>query len=125
MKNKRILVTGASRGIGKEIACALAAQGYDLYLCCNKSMEELSEIGDELVDKYMIDVRVFQCDLSSSKDILKMTEEINKDGGLYAIINNAGVSYVGLVTQMSDFDWNIFSVCNIVSIICIFNNCLF
>lgn len=124
MKNKRILVTGASRGIGKEIACALAAQGYDLYLCCNKSIEELSEIGDELVDKYKIDVRVFQCNLSSSEDILKMTEEINKDGGLYAIINNAGVSYVGLVTQMSDFDWNNVIDTNLTSVFKICRNLL-
>ena len=48
MSAKKVLITGASRGIGKAIAKAFAKEGYDLYLTCSKSIEELNNLADNL-----------------------------------------------------------------------------
>lgn len=124
MGMKRALVTGASRGIGKETAFLLAEQGYDLDLCCNKSIEELTKVAKEITEKHKVSVRTIKCDLSSAKEIQKMTDEINEAGGVDVIINNAGISFVGLMTQMSDLDWDKVIETNLTSVFRICRNLL-
>ncbi len=124
MSIRRALVTGASRGIGKETAFLLAEEGYDLYLCCNKSMEELARVAKEITEKHKVSVITIKCDLSSAKEIQKMTDEINEAGGVDVIINNAGISFVGLMTQMSDLDWNKVIETNLTSVFRICRNLL-
>jgi len=105
MNQKAILITGASRGIGKDLAYIFAKEGFNLYLCCRKSEKEMDELKSNLEKEYGIWVCSFICNLSSYESILEMTDYIKKQGGVYGIVNNAGISYVGLMTDMSDSEW--------------------
>lgn len=100
---KTALVTGASRGIGREIALTLAKNGYNLHLICEKNMTSLSSFCHELSDTYNITAIPYQCDVSDYDSICRIFNDINE---LDVLINNAGISYVGLLTDMTVDDWN-------------------
>ena len=92
------LITGASRGIGKAIAEAFAAAGYGLILTCSKTMDELAAFADELADKYCVPCRAVQADMGNATEVAQLFSGIQE---LDVLVNNAGISYVGLLTDMS------------------------
>lgn len=100
--SKYALVTGASRGIGKEIATALAAEGYHLYITCIHSKETLLSLAEELSARYHITCTPFVGDMGNPADVEKLFENITE---LDVLVNNAGISYVGLLHEMSLTDW--------------------
>ena len=100
---KRALITGASRGIGEAAARALAGEGYDLFLVCKSSKEAISRLGEELAQQYGIYCETALCDVSDAGQVETM---IKKAGDVHILINNAAVSYVGLLTDMSLKDWH-------------------
>lgn len=102
MLPKYALLTGASRGIGKSVADMLAAYGYHLYLTCRHSKETLFDYAEELSAKYGISCTPFVADAGNPEAIASIFEQI-KD--LDVLINNAGISYVGLLSEMSLTDW--------------------
>ena len=97
------LITGASRGIGRAIAEALAADGYDLILTCRHSIGDLETFAAELSEKYGISVCTERVDMSSSSDVRELFEGIHD---LDVLVNNAGISYIGLLQDMTDEEWN-------------------
>ncbi len=97
------LVTGASRGIGRAIAGALAAEGYDLILTCKNSIGELEKYASELGERYGISVCAERVDMSSSGDVRELFEGITD---LDVLVNNAGISYLGLLQDMTDDEWD-------------------
>lgn len=101
--NKKALITGASRGIGEAIARKLAKEHYDLYLTCLHSEEKLRTLANYLEEEYRISVGAFLCDMSSSKDVERLFRHIPS---LDVLINNAGISYIGLLSEMSPEDWH-------------------
>lgn len=99
---KRALVTGASRGIGAATAEMLAEEGYDLYLICRRSEEKLKELARKLEEQYSVGCRAMLCDVSKPREV----EAIFRDmGEIDVLINNAAISYVGLLTDMSVEKW--------------------
>ncbi len=102
MNNKRILLTGATGDIGTKIAYLLAKEGYDLSLVGYKSFDTLSAMKNTLETEYHISVDIYKCDLADKSEIKRMTDDCLKKGDLYGIINNAAISYIGLLTDMSD-----------------------
>lgn len=100
---KNILITGASRGIGKAIAYEFAKNSYNLYLTCKKNIELLNDIKSDLEEKYSINCNIYLCDMSKFEDVEKLFQNIST---LDVIVNNAGISYVGLLTDMSVSDWD-------------------
>lgn len=108
---KKILITGASRGIGAATAMLLADNGYDLFLTCSKSMTDLLGVKEEIEKRasskgYTVSVETCQCDVKDQEAVKAMCKDIIVKGGVYGIINNAAVSYVGLMTDMSYSEWN-------------------
>jgi 3-oxoacyl-[acyl-carrier protein] reductase len=101
--NKKALVTGASRGIGRAIAQRLAKMGCDLYLTCNNNIEMLNQQAKELACEYGISVKTYSFPIGDEKLVNKMFEEIPY---LDILVNNAGISYVGLLSDMDYDDWN-------------------
>lgn len=96
-------ITGASRGIGKSIATALASQGYNIYVTCKNSTETLFQLKEDLESRYSISVTCFIGDVSSYSFIKECFSQIEH---LDVLINNAGISYIGLLTDMSENDWD-------------------
>ena len=104
LKQKYALITGASRGIGKAIAYEFAKNGYHLYLTCKNNLSLLEEIRKELeLLTPNIQCNIFQCDMGNSEDVSQLFSSISD---LDIIVNNAGISYVGLLTDMSFDEWH-------------------
>lgn len=100
--SKYALVTGASRGIGREIAHMLAADGYHLYLTCIRSEKMLADYAAELSGRYNVSCTPFTGDMGNAQDVEALFSSIET---LDVLINNAGISYVGLLSEMSPSDW--------------------
>lgn len=97
------LITGASRGIGKAIATTLAKEGYHLHLTCVHSIDLLTEFAHQLENSYGIHCIAHQIDMSDYTAVASLFETI-KD--LDILINNAGISHVGLLHDMSFDEWH-------------------
>lgn len=104
---KKVLITGASHGIGKAAALRFAEEGYQLFLNCMHSEEELRALEKKIRMEYSVDCLSFVGDISSSDFVRTMFGEIQKKfGGIDLLINNAGISHVGLLGDMSDEEWS-------------------
>ena len=100
--NRKVLITGASRGIGREIAISFASKKDELFLTCINSIDELKSLGDELTEKYSAICHVFKCDVGSYEEVKELFSQI-KD--IDIVVNNAGVAWIGLLTDMEKEDW--------------------
>jgi len=105
-KNKPVaLVTGAAQGIGKSVAIALAHEGYNLILTCKTSIDALELLAKELTAKGILCLTC-QSDVASYSATQSLFEAINAfTSHLDLVVNNAGISYVGLLTDMSAQEW--------------------
>jgi 3-oxoacyl-[acyl-carrier protein] reductase len=102
VKKKYALVTGASRGIGAAIAEALAKEGYHLFITCRRSEKKLTDLSHRLSEQYDTSCTPILADMGNPSDVEKLFSHINE---LDVLVNNAGVSYVGLLHEMSIEDW--------------------
>lgn len=100
---KNAFVTGASRGIGKAIATALAKEGYNLYLTCHKNKESLFSLMKNLEETYSINCTGFVGDVSDYNFVSQCFSNIDH---LDVLINNAGISHIGLFQDMTPEEWN-------------------
>ncbi len=120
---KCVLITGASRGIGRAVALAFAAQGYNLAITCSKDTKGLNETIKE-IEKYSINYIADVFDIGNYNDcdmfFKKVTERF---GHIDVLVNNAGISHVGLFQDMTYEEWNkvistnltsVFNCCNLV-----------
>ena len=103
MERKQVLITGASRGIGRAIAEEFAKAGFDLTITCIRSEYRLNELADNLKSQYGISCTTFTGDLSDHNNVERLFERID---GLDILINNAGISYTGLLQEMTFEDWD-------------------
>lgn len=104
--NKIIIVTGSSRGIGREIAKGLAKKKYTVIANYNKSEKQAIELKEEL-EKENIKIDIFKADVSKRKEAQELVEyTINKYGKIDVLINNAGIAQIKEFTQITDEDWN-------------------
>ncbi len=102
---KTALVTGASRGIGKAIAVKLARNGYTVFLNSANRQDKLRETASEIKADGGVCEEFFG-DISDPLFVNKMFEEIRqKYGHLDLLVNNAGISMVGLFTDTTEEDW--------------------
>lgn len=112
---KTALVTGASRGIGRAIAKALYSEGYSLILTCHTNIEQLTALKEELLSTPRPDqaVRILTCDCSNPGMVQELFGSIPE---LDVLINNAGISMVGLLHDMSIEDWQTMISTNLSSV---------
>lgn len=99
---KKALVTGASRGIGKAIAKMLAAQKFDLYLTCRENSSQLEALGQSLQQQYGINCCCYTFPIADENSVIEMFHNIPY---LDVLVNNAGISYIGLLTDMTYREW--------------------
>lgn len=106
MTKKTVLITGASRGIGRACALRFAKAGYFVFLNCKNSITELQELKDELLQSGYA-CEAVPGDAGNSRDVAKIFQIIRDiSGGLDVLVNNAGISHIGLLMDMTDDEWD-------------------
>ena len=109
------LVTGASRGIGREIARSLAKQNIKVIANYNNSEEKAIELKKEL-EAEGIEIDIVKADVSKREEIKNLVNyAIENYGKIDILINNAGISEYKLFTDETDEDWNIVINTNLYS----------
>ena len=115
--NKIALITGASRGIGAALARVFAQNGYHLALCCHKSDAQLDALANELSEQYHIEICTFTGDVGDYSFVEQMVNKtLEKFSKIDVLVNNAGISYIGLLTDMQIEDWNHIVATNLTSV---------
>ena len=110
-----VLITGASRGIGRATAKAFADSGWDLLLLA-RSKDDLENLVEEIHNK-KVNVFYESVDLSDSKNISKGLVKLMKNGLVPSVlINNAGVAWTGELLSMPLEKWEWIMQMNLTSI---------
>ncbi|MDD5568482.1 MAG: SDR family NAD(P)-dependent oxidoreductase, partial [Candidatus Omnitrophica bacterium] len=92
LKGKVAIVTGASRGIGKALACTAASLGVNLAIAA-RGEGPLKETADEIARKYKVTILAVPCDVTKLEDLENLVNKTKeKFGKIDILINNAGVS---------------------------------
>lgn len=103
---KSALVTGSSRGIGKEIALYLGKSGYEVVVHYNKSKNEAEKVLAEIIANSGKG-RILKFDISNLKETKKVIEkDIAKNGVYYGVVCNAGISADNPFPILSDKNWS-------------------
>lgn len=106
LKGQVAVVTGASSGLGKQMAEAFAAQGADLAILARR-FERLEEFAKELKDKYKVKVLPVKCDVTSTESINDAAKAVEKEyGKVDILLNCAGSSKDKGVLDMADDEWD-------------------
>jgi 3-oxoacyl-[acyl-carrier protein] reductase len=102
LHGKVVIITGASRGIGKAIAYAFANEGARLVLCA-RSEEQLVQVQSEIKDKFHTEVFIVKANISRLNDIKRVVSKtVSKFKRIDVLVNNAGGAFVGGIFQMTD-----------------------
>ncbi|SER66882.1 elongation factor P 5-aminopentanone reductase [Lachnobacterium bovis] len=105
--SKIALITGASRGIGAALAREFAQTGYNLSLCCRNSKEDLFALKKQLEETYHVEVMTSIGDIGEFSFVENMiSETLQHFGHINVLVNNAGISHIGLLSDMSVEEWN-------------------
>ena len=103
---KNVIVTGASRGIGKCIVENLAREGYNVLLNYNKSEKQAKKIQNDLREEGIL-IEIFRADVSKKADVKKMIEfALNKWNKIDVVVNNAGIARLQMFQDITEEDWN-------------------
>ncbi len=106
MHSKNIAITGASRGIGRAIALKYAKCGYNVAISCLKNSEILKELQKE-INSMGVSCIAYTGDMGNPDDAEHFFDEIRQHWGhLDILINNAGISYIGIFQDMTYEEWN-------------------
>ncbi len=105
MQDKKVLITGAARGIGQSIALRFAEEGAELALCDLQAewLEDTRAAAEELGAK----VACYSVDVSDFEAVKNAVKQIGRDlGAVDVLVNNAGITKDGFMMRMSEQDWD-------------------
>ncbi len=106
LKNKVALVTGASRGIGRQVALSLAAEGATVIVNYNGSKEKADEVVAAITAEGGT-AEAYGCNVADFAAAGEMiTEVVKKYGSLDILVNNAGITKDGLLLKMTEEDFD-------------------
>ena len=114
---KSVLVTGSSRGIGRETALLFARRGYRVAVNCAHRLDELKKVQYE-IEALGAPCLAFQADVGNYEEVSRMIQSINQEwGGISVLINNAGIASIGLFQDMSYEDYKHLLDTNLTSVL--------
>lgn len=120
MPRKTVLVTGASRGIGKAIAVKFAKKGYNVAISCVRNEDRLLQTKKE-IESFQVPCMAYKGDMGDMASCQELFDRIRTQfGGVDVLVNNAGISYIGLLQDMTNEDWERMLHVNLTSV---FNCC--
>ncbi|HIZ79322.1 MAG TPA: 3-oxoacyl-ACP reductase FabG [Candidatus Lachnoclostridium stercorigallinarum] len=120
MAKRTVLVTGASRGIGKAVAVKFASKGYNVAISCLHNEERLMEAKRD-IEAFQAPCMAFLGDMGDWNTCQTMFRDVKEQfGPVDVLVNNAGISYVGLLQDMKPEDWDRIIRTNLTSV---FNCC--
>ena len=106
LKNKNAVVTGATRGIGREIAFTLAENGANVAINYRTLNEDVERLIEEL-KSYGTNIVAVKCDISDEEEVKNFIAESKKQlGSIDILINNAGITKDGLLMRMKEKDFS-------------------
>ena len=106
LKDKTVLITASSMGIGKAVAEMFAEEGCKIAIS-SRSKENLLSTAQELKDKFSIEPFWSVCDLNKQKDIENTFNAVSSQfGNIDILVNNCGGPVPGLFQQLDEEDWN-------------------
>ena len=101
-----VLITGSSRGIGRDTALYLADKGYNIVLHCSKDKERLKNLQAEIIAKG-VNARILSFDISNREETKnELLEDIEKNGMYYGVVLNAGIAKDNPFPAMEDDEWD-------------------
>ena len=104
--NKWVLVTGASRGIGKETALYLASNGYNIVLHCSNDVKRLDGLKQEIEAK-SVQARTIAFDIKNRAQVEQiLINDIEANGMYYGVVLNAGIAKDNPFPAMEEDEWD-------------------
>ena len=104
--NKWVLVTGASRGIGKETALYLASNGYNIVLHCSNDVKRLDGLKQEIEAK-SVQARTIAFDIKNRAQVEQiLINDIETNGMYYGVVLNAGIAKDNPFPAMEENEWD-------------------
>lgn len=106
LAGKSVIITGATRGIGRAIAVEAATRGADVAFNYLKSEQQAQEVCSQL-EALGVRALAFKLDVSDLKGVREMVNRVKKDfGAIDGLVNNAGLTRDKLLMAMSEDDWS-------------------
>jgi len=104
---KTAVVTGASRGIGRAIAINFAKNGYNVVINCAHSANELNTLREEIIQQYDVECIAHIGDIGDYDHAKAMIDNaINFLGTIDVLVNNAGISHIGMFQDLTPMQWD-------------------
>ena len=105
--NKRILITGAAKRIGKEMALSFFNKGWDIVIHYNSSKDEAEGLAVQMNSERNNSAMLVQANLDNANEVEMLVEKIlSKNGSIDALINNASTFYPTPIGTFSEENWN-------------------
>lgn len=104
---KTVLITGSSRGIGRNLALAFGKAGYAVGVHCHKETKKAEAVAQEIYEAGNKDVEVFTCDVRDSIKVRAMVDTmVVRWKHLDVLVNNAGLTRDRTILKMTNAEWN-------------------
>lgn len=101
-----IIITGASRGIGRETARTMAKEGYHVVINYNRSRAEADLLKEELL-RQGLSAMIFQADVTNRKQVEEMFKACFENfGSVDVLVNNAGIAQSIMFDKISEYEWD-------------------
>lgn len=117
LTSRWILITGASSGLGRELARVLARDHGANLVVVARRRERLDELANELETKHGVSVRALTADLGQLDQVERVFTEATQDTPLYGAILNAGITHFGKWDELSWSDYERMQALNVTSVV--------
>ena len=106
LKGKNVIVTGTTRGIGREIALTLAQNGANIAMNYRNLNSEVEDLINE-IKSFGVDALAIKCDVSITEEVDNFVKEVKSHyNTIDILVNNAGITKDGLILRMKEEDFN-------------------